>query len=228
MRVLALVAGLSLAVVMPAFATELVVNGNFDAGTTGWTYDRAIWGAGFPDFFGAPDTGPGAEGVHNAGTSPLGDPVLRKSVGNSMAGSFWVYQVITDLTVGETYTLSGMYAGGVGQFADFDGSAWWEIGMFPGGYDAGTVDGPDPSYVAAKTEIGATPGESFGWTSFGKDFVATDPTQTVYLKWGVWTEQWDYNYFGAYFDGISVVPEPAALVLMLVGAPLLLRRRQRA
>jgi len=209
---------------------NLLVNGNFEAGGSppaGWTFDRATWA---PNFLGQPDTAAGNDGVWNPGSTPEGSWVGRKSVGTNLAGSYWIYQVI-NTTADTIYSITGLYAGGVGGAQNFNGTAWWEVVVAQGGYDPNNIDGSGPRQLIAKTEIGG-PGSGFGWTPVAGQFTATGTQVTVALKYGVWTPDWQWNYFGAYWDAfdVSAIPEPASLLALgsgLVGlAGFAIRRRK--
>jgi hypothetical protein len=49
---------------------------------------------------------------------------------------------------------------------------------------------------------------------------------TVYTKNAGWDPQWDWMYFGAYYDSFTLVPEPSALAMLVLAALPMLRRRR--
>jgi len=212
----------------PALANQLV-NGSFEIGNStppeGWSYDWADWS--HTPGIGAPTTGDPTIDVWHAGAYIDGQKAAHVSYGGALHGSYWIYQVFPT-TPGQEYEVTGYYSGGIGGAQDFSGyGGWWEVGLIDGPYSNAAVNNPAPGVVIAKTELTAIPptGNGFGWTPVTYQFTATGTSAVLYLKYGV--SSGEYNYFGANFDGFSVVavPEPAAMLLMFAGLPLLRRRR---
>jgi hypothetical protein len=212
----------------PAMATQLV-NGDFETGNAtppqGWSFDQAGWSQN--PGIGALETADPTVGVWNSNVQIDGTKAAHKSYAGEINGSYWIYQVFPTVP-GQEYQVSGYYSGGVGGLQDFLGfGAWWEVGLIDGAYSNAAVDGPGPGVVIAKTEITTIPptGSGFGWTPVSSQFTATGNSAVIYLKYG---GVGNFNYFGANFDGFSVVavPEPATMLLALAGLPLLRRRRR--
>lgn len=97
-----------LLVAAPAFAANLVVNGTFDNGETGWTRWSASWGGGTEYAIMAADGQPA--------------PALRTRI-VAGAGSYGVYQKIQGAAA-STYTVSADWFGNIGV------GSWAEIMFF--------------------------------------------------------------------------------------------------
>lgn len=215
----------ALALAAPVWGAELITNGTFDTDLSGWQAGRASWGeqSGL-NLISRTSTG----GAHAPGVSPAGGNSAGMDNGGEFNGSRWIAQEVTGLTIGETYTLSGYIAGGAGGAQPLNGNstAWWQLGYIPGPYDANAVDlGTNATNVVNQTVDGAS-GASVPWTFGSGNFVATDTTYTIYYKYGAANVNW--NYYAAYVDGVSLVPEPATLALLALGLPMLRRRKVNA
>ncbi len=202
---------------------QSVTNGSFTTDISGWTQGRAGWGnqdANLNLRWHDPNAG-----VWTVGTSPDGGSAAGVDYGGDLAGSRWFAQEVTGLTIGQTYTLSGYIAGGVGAAqslpSNFEG--WYQLGYVPGAYSAGTLDSGTGCVNVASTSLVGSNAQGFGWVAGTGDFVATDTTYTIYFKYGAVNANW--NYYSAYVDGVSLTPEPAALMLLALGLPMLRRRR---
>jgi MYXO-CTERM domain-containing protein len=204
----------ALAVAVPAFGQNLLTNGGFDTDLSGWTYGKASWGADIPM-------------VHN-GTGP-GQPTARPGYagtggwGGTPDGNRWIYQTVTGLTVGQTYTLSADIAVMYGAAQAVNGSCWWQLGQEPGAYDAGNMDSGSTATLVANISSPAG-GLQTDWVPYSGTFTATDTSATIFLKYGGNGTNW--QYYGAYLDNVSLTPEPASLALLALGLPLLRRRRR--
>ena len=224
-KVLVVLAILLLAVSVQA--QNLVYNGDFSinyAGyAIGWSTAKAGWGK-------MPDFKVGNNGVHLAHLESASNaPFLFVSDGSEGNFCAWAYQEVS-VEVGKTYDFSAMYTGGVSS-----GMAWWEIGLYAGGHNAGKINDATPDMVVAKTdtngdyfEVGGDPG-SF-WKTAATTFEATSSIYTVYLKVGRINE---WTPFGAAFDNVSiteVVPEPSSILALGAGlmgmAGFVVRRRK--
>lgn len=193
---------------------NVLVNGDFDTGNLGpWVqYNAGTW-------MGAPGLGNGVN-VWGPGSTTSGASCLQGAFGNNMVGgNAGVYQQVA-VVPGVEYTLDFDVAGGIGGFGTFNGTGWWEVRFMDQAWDQNQIDsGP----LLWKKEL--TTEEGFPWTHVSAKFTPTSPTIAVYAKYGGWDPQWDWMYFGAYYDSFVLVPEPASLLLIALGLPLLRRRR---
>ena len=205
MKKVALIAVLLMAA--PAFG-NLVTNGDFSAGSAGWTGYMSPWGTGI-----SWDAGSGA------------------MVGTGGTGSSAQYQLLTGLIPGEAYHIEAELVAGDGDLN------WIEVLFMPddGRSMADQLDsGPLNSAIISKVDgWGMNGGMPSGphadlaawYYPSGpntKDIVSTGTVMIVAVKTGS-------GGAGTYaaFDNIVVTPEPASLALVAFGGlPLLLRRRR--
>ncbi|GMU24419.1 MAG: hypothetical protein AMXMBFR13_44930 [Phycisphaerae bacterium] len=189
------------ALAVPAFAQNLVVNGGFEAGSTGWTTWRAPWGSGETYDF------------NNTQAGHLGTKCLRISTNGQ--GSFGVYQQVS-VTPGKAYRIDAYWKG-----QRFGASNWCEILLIDGPFSmAQADDGGEqvvrPNYMYAY-DINTYPlTADFGWVwahdqngVAGLDYnnrngerTATGNTMTVVLKGGACC---DTNGVSMWFDDVSLV-----------------------
>jgi hypothetical protein len=200
--------------VAPALANVLV-DGDFDTGAlapwVGW--NGGAW-------MGPPGVADATDGVWNPGSNTSGGFSSRGSFGaNMVGGNTGIYQEVA-VTPGQTYTLEFDVAGGVGGFGDFNGVAWWEVRYMDQAWDIGQIDNGPLLWKREEILEGG-----FGWTHGSAQFTPTSPTIAIYTKFGGWDPEWNYAYFGAYYDTFNLTPEPASLLLLGLGLPLLCRRR---
>jgi hypothetical protein len=198
-----------LALVSAASGGNLVVNGDFSAGLSGWTQWNAPWGPTF-----------------TIEVDPINE--LHLQTNNS---SFGVYQAISTVP-GQAYTITADWSG-VGslhwvelQFVNDDGRAVYD-----------QLDAPVNASIISKIDgwgmnggiAGGGPGvlepaavAKFWYPSglLTNTVVATGTTMYVSLKAGA------ASSVDAWFDNVSVTPEPATLVLL--GLSMLLIRRRHA
>lgn len=201
--------------IVPASANFLQ-NGDFDTGTLeGWTQHSEA----FPAV-----PAPGimtSGGVHHPqpNNPTSGSYLVGISHGGNLGGgNAALYQTVS-VPDGVPLTLSLDVAGGVGGMGNFDGAAWWEVRVIEGGWT-----NPDGGSLLWKREL-TTEGAGFGWEHVSEPYTSNTGEVTVVLKYGAWDPAWDWTYFGAYFDSVSLVPEPASVLLLALGLPLLRRRR---
>lgn len=203
-----------LAVAVPASA-NLLTNGGFEDGTNGWTIATfwwAGWGTGAPVLH--TSTGYGTFG----GASPVEGSYFL-GMDNSGHGNFHVgaYQTVNTVP-GTTYTVSGWFSGGIEKTTG--DTCWWEVRAAHG-----TTSDPDAAgTIIAKKERAAGGGGMSFQENFSNTFVAEQTTTTLFLKWGRAASA-DWAIEAAAFDNLSIVPEPATLALLILGLPLLRRRR---
>jgi len=205
-----------LAVASPAFAVNLVVNGDWGTGDeTGWTR----WTAGRPtEAWAVTSNGP---------TPPEG---TLSATGKANDPSFGWYQVI-EVPASEEVTLSGDWTA--------TNASWVEYMLF-------SVASVDPVAIVGRLDSGAAAdvaykrdgwgmngGGTFGWESATLSPHPSGNGGTIHslgfvvvgLKLGL--SQWlEPTSDTASFDNIALTPEPAAMLLL--GLPLLLIRRRRA
>jgi len=200
---------------------NLVVNGDFEGGSAGWTEWSSPGGwttgvfahdyaAGVPIWMPAPYpyAGAGSHGQH-VGT-------------NNVHGG--IYQVI-NVQSGMTYDVSGVWSGGIGETGSqpFD-VAWFEITVYQGDVGVAGVDGaPGPDdVVIAKREYTGDSIVSFAWEPFSGSFVALQDQVTLAFKTGKVSPNW--HPIAAFHDnialqlGLSGVPTagPAGIVVFVV------------
>lgn len=203
-------------------ATNLVTNGDFEAGNTGFT-------SGY-SYVGTPgDFAMYGEGTYTVGESPRDYHNLWADFGAYEGDLFFIangsvandlpawQQTLTGLTVGATYNFSA-YAVNVCCNSSF------------GGPNA------TPFIIAVRTDGGtqtiATSGAVTGtgsWMQFGGSFVATATTANLSIFND--NSQASGNDYGLDLISVTAVPEPASWALMLGGFGLLgtaARRRTRA
>jgi hypothetical protein len=237
-------------------AQNLVENGGFESGATGWTeWDSP--GTWTTDVF-----------LHTYYTECVGaifvpDPCVyagsrsyRQERGTRRIHG-GIYQVI-NVVPGEKYEVSGYWRGGVGGTGSNDKNdiAWFEVTVYQGTVGAAIIDAPPGSQdvvIAKKEYTGLTDTVKFDWEPFsdspwlGGDgtFVADGNTVTLAIKVG---KVGKWNYMAGYLDKISVeavrkpvggeaypvngasvlAPWIAAAVLLVAGAGWLALRRRRA
>ena len=193
-------------------AVNGLVNGDFAAGETGWTRWRAPWGS--TENWAVTSTGP---------TSPEGN--LYGAGGNAQFG--W-YQVVP-VPPGTMASLSAGWAGSIG------GAGWADVMLFsspnPADDWANRIDTGAAADIAFKKDSwGMNPPIDWPWQSASLSPHPSGNGGTIMslgyvcvaLKLG------GFPTGSVYFDDIAleVVPEPSsALLLLLAGLPLLLRRR---
>ena len=214
--------------------TNLVTNGDFEAGAAGWTEWSSPGGwttgvfshdyaAGVPIWIPSPYpySGSGSHGQH-VGT-------------NNVHGG--IYQVIS-VESGMRYEVSGMWSGGIGETGSqpFD-IAWFEVTVYQGAVGPTEIDaapGPD-DVVIAKREYTGDSIVSFGWEQFAGSFVAQQNQVTLALKTGKVSPNW--HPIAAFHDDLSLQLSRAAipavgalgtiafvLLLVAVGVVSLIRR----
>ena len=219
-RFLAVVLGL-LTFVASAHAQNLVVNGDFEGGFSGWTtwqvsngFWNGVWIQSNDCDIWVPTVCPYAGAISHAQKKGSGS-------GNAHGGLF---QVI-DVAPGQRYRVSGQWSGGVTGNAAGN-ATWWEVVVFDGVVDASIIDAgtrPQDTQVAKRTmdNLSLNGVFQFEWEAFGTTFVAQSSQVTLVLKAG------SFSTFDAasYHDQIAlvavpVVPVPVDAPWMLVLAAL--------
>jgi hypothetical protein len=198
MRMLNCVVGIAVAVALVASpaAANLLDNGDFTAGTAGWSSTQGGFGVG------------GA--IWDPGDPPSNTPRAHVQSGNAV-GNWLAYQTVNLDNPGEDLTLTGWYAWG----------AWApaEHGVFV--FDGGSPSGTILSKASAVVASGPT---SAGWAPVDLNFTAPGSQVTVAFGWingAAWS-----NGNATFAADLVLVPEPASLLLLgLAGLPLLRRRR---
>ncbi len=178
-------------------ATGGVVNGDFEAGTAGWTIGGGA-GTITPGTFGFP-------------ASPSGGQMggLISSWGGDWAAPLGsLSQTLTGLS--GNLTLSGeIYA------AAHAADSWRDVKvdvLWDGSIVASLARPADPIKWA----------QDFSWISFSVPVVATG-NDTLRLDYTVHFAEWTW----VAADNLQIVPEPSGLILLGLGLPLLLRLRRR-
>ncbi len=225
---LALVVAVAALSITPACA-NLLMNGTFENGLTGWSSWQSSWSGGNTATVTAEAGYGGGNGLKLSITSVAWAP----------GASFGVYQQVS-VTPGQTYKLDGMWKG-------MNGSGnWFEIILIDGAFNVDQAD--DPAVVFnnvvtgydSNAAFGYPAPASFGWQSFASTYnqevspyisngtrTATGNTMTVVLKIGSYGNPIKPS---AYFDDITLtaVPEPAGLIALASGLGMLgfVRRRK--
>jgi hypothetical protein len=222
-----------------ASGANLVVNGNFENGSTGWTEWTSppdwVTGAFSHDY------GSGCD-IWTPTPYPYeGANTHCQSVGvNNVHGG--LYQVI-NVEPGKTYTVSGMWSGGIGGLVtgSYTSLSWFEVTIYDGIATVADIDaapGANDVIIAKKTFENATNPYSFGWEPFSDTFTAQSSQVTLALKTG---KVGDWDAIAAYHDIISLdeVMPPAPIptlnewgmiivALLISGSALWYMRRRRA
>ena len=192
-----------LALVVPASAQELVTNGNFNAGPTGWSTYTAGWGGG-------------------SGTITATGPTAPELNINVNTGSYAWYQYLTVIP-GVTYTITGDWEG--------QNAGWAEVMLF-NNTGATPAQQIDTAVAAGSIIYKRDGGATWTWSPFAAtpphagasnnpNVLATGTSMIVAAKGGG-----SNSGTNLYFDNISVTPEPSMALLAFGGLPLLLRRRR--
>lgn len=180
---------------------NLVQNGNFEDGNTGWTEWNSPQGwvngtfehdyASGSDVW-IPDPYPYAGGHTHS---------QRKGVANIHGG---LYQVI-NVMQGKKYTITGQWSGGIGGLVPNSNTAagWYEVVIYDGIANPDRIDaapGPDDVTIAKITHAG-TSVFSFGWQTYSGSFTARSNQVTLALKTG---KVGDWDAIAAYHDDILI------------------------
>ena len=183
---------------------NLVDNGDFEAGSTGWT-EWSSTGGWTTHTFGH-DYGSGGT-IWIPSPYPLDSATHSQQCGGELIHG-GLFQVI-DVSPGETYSVSGEWAGGVGNVSSSGTqTAWFEITIYDGAATVAQIDAapvPPNDVVIAKRENNSTYPYEFNWEPFSGQFTAQSAQVTLALKTG---KVGDWDYIGAYHDNIAIAPPP--------------------
>lgn len=199
--------------VAPVAAQNLVNNGGFETGLTGWTAWTGGWGSGYT-------------AAANSSAAYSGSAGLRLGITGEV--SFGVYQQIS-VTAGKSYNLDGMWRG-------FSATGnWFEILLIDGTFNTTQADNGDYCFnnvICGYDVHGAfqyPAPANFGWQSFSSIYdhevspyitngtrVASGNTMTVVLKMGSVGNSYKPTLF---VDNVTLtqVPEPASLLALMTG-----------
>ncbi len=182
--------------VTPALGQNLVVNGGFESGGTGWTTWQSPWGNGNSWDF------------NNAESGRVGNACLKLGIGGER--SFGVYQEVA-VTPGHTYRIDAWWKG-----QRFGNDSWVEIMLLDGPYsdaqaDSGGAGVVQPNFMYAHDPLGGDfgwkwahddNGTSVDWNSRNGERTATGSVMTVVLKAGCCCGTTAVN---GWFDEVSLV-----------------------
>jgi len=188
----------------PTLAQNLLVNGDFEQGSLGWTEWNGGWGG--PFYYNYSDQEPGNGGGYN----------LHMYAGS---GSFGVYQEVHGLTPGQEYEVFALWKAD----AQFNPNAtyWFEILLIDGPFSVQQADQPGTveqnfmyAFDPATYGFDWTPTSDFNgqnppdyWLRSGKRTASGD-TMTVVLKCGGYGSN---TFVQSWFD-------PAVLLVRRRGA----------
>jgi hypothetical protein len=205
---LALVAALGAA---GSHGQNLVTNGDFEAGLTGWT----TWAAPPSTFWDGSwihsndcDIWVPTNGCPYEGTTSHAQK-KGSGAGNAHGG---IYQTLS-VTAGETYEVNGYWSGGVRANLDGNNGTWWEVVVYDGTPTDAEIDagfGADDTLIAKRESNNLASGAvfQFQWEPFSGTFTAPSDTVTLAFKTGSF-----YTLEAAgYHDAVTVTAASAAPV----------------
>lgn len=203
-----------------AQSQNLVANGDFESGLTGWTqwaaapssFWNGVWNHSNDCDIWVPTNGCPNEGAISHAQKKGSD------AGSAHGG---LYQTLS-VTPGNTYRVDGFWSGGVTGSDNGSNGTWWEIVVYDGVVDDAIIDaglrGPQDVLIDKDEANNLAFREvyQFQWTPFTGNFVAPSDTVTLVLKAG------SFNTLeaAAYHDQISVTditPPPAPVPVMSLG-----------
>lgn len=199
---------------------DLLTNGNFEDGSTGWSTWRADWGENEVWDF------------NNTNVSPMGGTKCLRLGGSQTSSSFGVYQQVA-VTPGKTYRLDCQWKG-----KRLGDQNWWEVILVDGPFslqEADTAEYVEKNYMFAYDNVtygfpGAI-GTGFGWVWTHDQYApprdqvdwnhrlgrrkATGSVMTVILKAGSVST----GGVEAYFDNVTLSEVSEDYVLSAVSNP---------
>jgi hypothetical protein len=184
-----------------AWSQNLVVNGDFEAGSANWVEWNSpqAWVSGT---FGH-DYGSGCTVWIPVPYPASGSNSHCQNEGiNNVHGG--LYQVI-DVIPGTTYVVSGLWSGGIGGLVlgSNTTASWFEITVYDGAATVSQIDaapGPLDVIIDKKTWSGANP-YSFAWETFSGTFTPQSNQVTLAFKTG---KIGDWDAIAAYHDNITI------------------------
>ncbi len=217
-RFVALLCFLLLGLAQSVQSQNLVSNGDFEAGLTGWNTWTAppsgfwndVWIHSNDCDIWVPTNGcPFAGAISHAQKKGSGS-------GNAHGGLTQTLSV----TPGQAYTVSGFWSGGVAGNVDGNNGTWWEVVIYDGTPTEAAIDsglGANDILIAKRevNNLGNNEVFQFQWEPFSGTFVAPSSTVTLVFKTGSF-----FTFAAAgYHDNVSVAPVaavPAMSVWMLM------------
>jgi hypothetical protein len=194
-----------------ASAQELVVNGNFESGLSGWT----VWSAPVTPFWNGVWLHANDCDIWVPTICPYAGTTSHSQKKGSGAGNAHggIYQQIA-VQAGRQYRISGQWSGGVTGNAAGN-ATWWEVVAYDGVVDDSIIDQglrPQDQLVdkIERTDLANNEVFQFQWQPFSGVVTAASDTMTLAFKQG--------SFFtfeaAAYHDDVSlqVVGEPLAPV----------------
>jgi hypothetical protein len=215
-------------------AQNLLTNGDFESGLTGWT----VWSAPATSFWnGTWEHSNDCDiWVPTSGCPLAGAESHTQKKGSGAGNAHGGITQSLAVTPGQTYAVSGLWSGGVTANLDGDNGTWWEVVVYDGSPSDAEIDagiGADDTLIAKRevNDLASNAVFQFQAETFSGEFTARSSQVTLAFKTGSF-----YTLdAAAYHDAVSItavqaeaVPlfSPGALALLILSfAALLMRKR---
>lgn len=184
-------------------ALNLVTNGGFENGSTGWTeWNNDVWATSdFQNFY------TNASVIHQPSYYPYAGLASHEQhvLGAGVHGG--LLQVV-DVMPGHIYEVSGAWSCGIGGTAANPPTyGWFEVSVYDGAVDYTVVDqAPNEGPREHDVEVAKVSSDgakvTFDWASFSGTFTANSNQVTLALKAG---KVGDTDYIACHHDQLSIV-----------------------